>query len=295
MFTNIEIGELINNINFKKEIIEYLLQSVDINSLNCNEITNLNYLEDIINNNYKIIKNYFGEDYIFVSKKIKDMYIICIIELCNFKNIDYNNLKIYSLKCILSKKSFNGNIFSCRLIKEKNKSIFYINKIYFLFGVKNEFNNLENFDLKKIDIFTISNNSKIIEFKICDFYLKNELDNLLKEENISSLDFINNFKIYRLYINNFDKIGNEIIIFGKLIDTDIVELFTYNKLNNLQRLNIAHIPDIKTSHFINSLQENKLFKFKVKYDRNFNKFIPLNICSDTNDKYTLFEDINTFI
>merc|ERR1711908_14709 len=96
-----------------------------------------------------------------------------------------------------------------------------------------------------------------IFFKLNKIFNLDDLSNLIKQKipnskfKFSSIDFISkdSSKTFRYYLNNQDYEKKTSIMYGKLIDTDVIELFSidYEDNNKIKRIGIAHIPDIKTS------------------------------------------------
>ena len=74
------VGYKINNYLFKKKIINYLQSNVDNYKFNYNTITSEDDLLTIKNNSYIVIPNIVGDDYIFISVKLQDMFYVVLIE-----------------------------------------------------------------------------------------------------------------------------------------------------------------------------------------------------------------------
>jgi len=78
------VGYKINNYLIKKKIINYLLNTVEPYHFNYTEIINENHLMNIKNSQYFVSPNIRGEDFIFVSKKINNIYYCVIIKKKKF-------------------------------------------------------------------------------------------------------------------------------------------------------------------------------------------------------------------
>ena len=295
------IGYTIDNYINKKNIINYLFENIDIYKLNNYIIKNNDDLLFIHNNNYYLVENIYGDDYIFITKKIKDIYYVVLIEkkTINFEHLNYNDLNIISIKIRLKLECYNGCIFDGRIVNLGGCYSFIINKVYKLYG-----ENMVNIKIDDIfkkceqfinDSYIIDSHMNIINFKLCKLHDINNFKILYeKKKNISSFDFINeNYqKTYRYYLNNIDNDLKNVIIYGKLINTDVVEYYSYDKNNILQRIGISHIPNLKISKLVNENLNDNLRKIGCKLDYRFKKFVPIIIYNDDDDiKITKFEEV----
>lgn len=285
------VGYKINNFLTKKKIIDYLFKNVNENKLKNNLITSENDLINIKNLNYNILPNIVGENYIFIAIKIKEIFYSVLINKNSLDdNINYNKLDIISIKIRLKHEVYKGSILDGRIVNLGGCNVFIINRVFKLNGnlleqytLNESFNFLKDFINKS---FIIDTNMTAILFKLNKIYKINEI-NILKNKlstskfNFSSIDFIhpNNKNIYTYYFSKQDITNNEVIIYGKLINVDVIELFTNSKnINKIKRIGIAHIPDIKTSRLCNQhISNNKLNILKCKLDFRFKKWIPLEI------------------
>jgi len=290
------VGYKINNYLLKKKIINYLDSNVDKFKLTENLILQEDDLLTIKNSSYVAIPNIVGEDYIFVSVKLQDIFYVILIEkktLKNMENINYNDLNMISIRIRLTSDVYKGTIFDGRIINFGGCSGFIINKIYKLYGKDIQDNSIyETYkDIEKFieESYIIDSNMNSILFKLNRIYELNELDKLINEKipnskfEFSSIDFIAEdlSKTYRYYYTNQDLQLKEAIMFGKLISTDVIELFTKDENNKIKRIGIAHIPDIKTSRLCNEhISSSDLNLLKCKLDYRFKKWIPYEICSD---------------
>ena len=293
------VGYKINNYLIKKKIIDYLQNNVDLFRLENNLILNEDDLLKIKNEEYVIIPNIVGEDFIFISIKINESYFVVLIEkktLNDFKNINYNNLNIINIQIRLKIDTYNGTIFDGRIVNLGGCCAFIINKIYMLNG-----NNLIN---KKIDeiyklaedfiseSYVIDPNMNTILFKLNKIYELSEINMLVNEKipnskfEFSSLDFIDSKcnKTFRYYYTNQDYENKTATMYGKLINVDVVELFSKDENDKIKRIGIAHIPDIKTSQICNQyLSTSKLTSIKCKLNYRFKKWVPEEIFLENKD------------
>jgi hypothetical protein len=297
------VGYKINNYLIKKKIIDYLQDNVDVYKFNNNVILSEDDLLTIKNDEYIVVPNIVGDDYIFVAVKLKESYYVVLIErksLSNFQDINYNNLNIISIQIRLKSETYNGTIFDGRVVNLGGCCAFIINKIYKLYGkdmeketIYDAYQLTENFIS---EAYFIDPNMNTILFKLNRIYELNEIDNLINNKipnskyKFSSLDFISSdlSKTYRYYYTNQDCKNKTAVMFGKLINVDVVELFSQDENNKIKRIGIAHIPDIKTSQICNQyVSESNLSTLKCKLNYRFKKWIPEEI-------YVKEHDTNTY-
>ena len=99
----------------------------------------------------------------------------------------------------------------------------------------------------------------------------------------SSIDFIASdlSKTFRYYYTNQDYEIKEAVMYGKLINVDVIELFSEDSNKKIKRIGIAHIPDIITSRMCNEhISTSELSLLKCKLDYRFKKWIPQEIHLD---------------
>lgn len=301
------VGYKINNYVIKKQIIDYLLNNVDQFKLKVNNITEENNLLDIKNNNFLISPNIVGDDYIFICKKLKDKFYVCLIEkkTIDFKN--FNKINMISVKIRLKLKSYEGCIFDGRIVNLGGCCAFIVTKPFMLYGkvIECNFNNYLD-TLKEFinDSYIIDPNMNCILFKINKFYQVNEVNILVNEVipksnfKFSSLDFINSdmSSTYRYYFTNQDNDLKYAYLYGKLINTDVVELFTYDCENKLRRIGIANIPNVHTSKICNEYVSSKDFTvIYCKFDYRFKKWTPLELDLDNKKDLDSYEDVTNMM
>ena len=287
------VGYKINNYLLKKQIINYLESNVDIFKLCDNIIIEEENLLTIKNESYVAIPNIVGEDYIFIAVKLQDIFYVILIEkktLQNMKNINYNELNMISIRIRLSIDVYKGTIFDGRIVNLGGCSAFIINKIYKINGDDMSHNTIhETYKLAENFIdesYIIDSNMNSILFKLNKIYELNDFDKLVNEKipnskfKFSSIDFIASdiSKTFRYYYTNQDHDIKQAVMFGKLISTDVIELFSTDENNKIKRVGIAHIPDIKTSIICNNhISESELSLLKCKLDYRFKKWVPQEI------------------
>lgn len=298
------VGYRINNYVLKTKILEYLLNNVDRFKFNVNNISEEANLLDIKNNNFLFCPNIVGDDYIFISVKLKDCYHACLIEK---KTIDFNNfnkINVISVKIRLKMDAYEGCIFEGRIVNLGGCCAFIVSKPHMLYGEILEENNVKS-NLNKINKFIkesyiIDSNMNTILFKIAQILDIDELESFVNETmqnskfKFSSIDFINNdlTKTYRYYFSNQDIDNKYSYLYGKLINVDVIELFSYDKSGKLRRVGIANVPNIKTSKMCNKFVSSKDFsKLYCNFNYRFKKWTPLEIIIDESQEMTSYEDI----
>lgn len=310
MTTKIEfgnnIGYKINNYVIKKKILDYVVKNVEFYKMKYHLIESEDDLLDIKNNDYILLPNIVGDDYIFISCRIKEVYYVVLIEkkTIDFKNLNYNNINMICVKIRLKLETYNGTIFQGRIVNIGGCCVFIINQVYMINGINNinynDFNNVDNF-IKSSYIY--DDNMNVILFKVNRSYNVDKINYLIKDKllnskyKFSSIDFISNDKTYRYYFNSLDFEKKECILYGKLIDIDVIELYSNNINNNIKRIDIAHIPDIKTSRICNKHISNKdLTIIKCHLDYKYKKWIPNEIIFDNVnvDNYEKIIDMMTY-
>lgn len=301
------VGYKITNYVIKKQIIDYLLNNVDQFKLISNNITEENNMLDIKNNDYLISPNIVGDDYIFICKKFKDKYYVCLIEkkTIDFKN--FNKINIISVKIRLKIKSYEGCIFDGRIVNLGGCCAYLITKPFMVYGKLIERNFKNSLDCLKEFVnesYIVDPNMNSILFKINKFYNVEEIEELVNDIipkskfKFSSLDFINNHlnSTYRFYFTTQDHDLKYANLLGKLINTDVVELFTYDSENKLRRVGIANIPNIYTSRICNEHVSSKDFTtIYCKFDYRFKKWTPMELDLDNSKQLNSFEDVSNMM
>jgi len=304
------VGYEISKYDLKSKIFNYLINNISNYVLNNNFISNKDNLNELLDKDYKILPNIVGEDYIFLCKKLNDKYYVVLIEKNSFdlNNINFNKINIISLKIRLNSKCYNGTIFDGRLVNLGGVNVFIINKVLMLYG--NKLNGLKIKDkFEKVNDFIdnsymIDSNMNSIIFKLNMLYDISEFNKLITDKLVnskykfSSIDFIKSDfeKSYRLYFSNQDCNSNFVNILGKLIDVDVIELFTKDDNNKVRRIGIAHIPDISTSLLCNKyISSNELCNLRCKFNFRFKKWVPLKIINNKKFECTKYEIVEKYM
>ena len=304
------VGYEILKYDIKSKIFNYLVESVSKSKLESNLIRNECNLNELLDNDYSILPNIVGEDYIFICKKLNDKYYVVLVEKNSFdlSNINFNKINIISLKIRLNLKSYDGTIFEGRLVNLGGTNVFIINKVFMLDGSR-----LDNLALDDIyektnefidNSYILDTNMNSILFKLNRVYKIYEFDDLLSNKlksskyKFSSIDFVkSNFEnTYRLYFSNQDYNSNFVNILGKLIDIDVIELYAKDNMNKIRRIGIAHIPDINTSLLCNKfISKNELSNLRCKFNFKFKKWVPLKVINEKYFECAKYEDINNYM
>ena len=80
-------------------------------------------------------------------------------------------------------------------------------------------------------------------------------------------------------------------MYGKLLNVDVIELFSKDENEKIRRIGIAHIPDIKTSQICNQyVSGSQLTTIKCKLNYRFKKWVPEEIFLEDKD-INSYEDI----
>lgn len=288
-------GYKINNYSIKEKLLNYLIENIEISKLNLKKIETEKDLLNIKNNKYYIYPNILGDNYIFLAKKIKNIYYSVLIDISkidNFFNINYNNVNIISLKIRLCEDIYNGTIFDGKLINLGGVSNFIINVCYLLKG--NEILKLSN-QAEKLNQFLnesiiFDSNMNVIEFMMNKIYNLDEIDYVVNNKiknsrfNITSLTFIpesSNIK-YIHYICEVSEKNIKKYFLAKHIRSDVISLYAIDNTER-KKIGIAHIPNIKCSKLCNQfISKNDYTKVLCKLNINFKKWQPIEIIP--NDK-----------
>ncbi len=304
------VGYKTNNRSIKDEIVSYLSKSVDSYKLDYNIIESENDLINIKNNESLLLPNIVGDDYIFVAKKIREIFFLAFIEkkTLDLNNLNYNDLNIINAKIRVKKNVYNGTILDGRIVNLGGCTSFIINKIFKLNG-----EDMEKYSLNEChkltetfinESYIIDSNMNSIFFKLNKIFKLEDISNLVNKNiteskfKFSSIDFIskNSSKTYRYYFNNQDYQKKVSIMYGKLIDTDVIELFSTDfDDNKIKRIGIAHIPNIKVSLICNNhISDKTLNVLKCRLNYRFKKWEIEEILSD-DTKVDDFNHINNLL
>lgn len=232
--------------------------------------------------------------------------------------INVKNINIIKIKINPSNSIFNGTIFDGKLIRKDNKYYMMIKDCYIMMGnsiINMEMKDKMKYINSIINNQFSDNECKNFKFKINRLYEYSELDNIINniipkcEIDTMGLIFYPKFsgmttifmerKVEKVEIkNNVQNIDNNsyhliknIVEFlsereysyekGKIVKliiekTNITDV--YNLYDKSERIGIAHIPNLKTSLYLQkNITNNNKYKINCVYNNKFKKYIPLKL------------------
>ena len=300
------VGYKINDYSTKKKILDFLLNNIEPYNFKYDNISQEKTLLKIKNTQYFVAPNIFGDDFIFIAIKINGVYYNVLVNksfINDIKNINYNNVIMLSIKIRLCNNSYNGTIFDGKIVNLGGCSVFLINDSFMLYGENLLDNSITDRYAKTNkfldESYIIDNNMNVIDFRLNKLNkiddIKDLVYNRMKKSkyNFDSLIFIpkTNKEKYIYNLTNINNINLEKVMYGKKIDTDVIELYTKDQENELRRIGIAHIPTIKCSKICTEHITDKLTVIKCKLNTNFKKWEPIEIFLDNNISVSPFEEI----
>jgi hypothetical protein len=294
--------------NLYPQVLDKIYSNVNFQKIRYQILNNKSYLEEIKSSKHYITPHFQGYNYLLVFMVINNVkYNLLIMKNLKFWKEQNNmqDIKIYKFDTNNSYIDYSTiSIFDGKMINNSNKSSFIINDIY------NK--TMENLTLpEKLDqVNNILNKIKVndnhnFDCKVCRLYNFSELPDLVfnklktTELKINGLMFLPEYTgKYYIYTNDteFDELknnsNNNVTITIKKTNTnseiefymkktnvpDVYELYD-NDETNLVKEGIAHIPNMKTSHYFRNIFQNKnMIKINCIKSDKFNKWIP--ICDD---------------
>ena len=294
--------------NLYPQVLDKIYSNINFQKIRYQILNNKSYLDEIKSSKHYITPHFQGYNYLLIFMVINNVkYNLLIMKNLKFWKEQNNiqDIKIYKFDTNNSYIDYNTiSIFDGKMINNSNKSSFIINDIY------NK--TMENLTLpEKLDqVNDILNKIKIndnhnFDCKVCRLYNFSELPDLIfnklktTELKINGLMFLPEYTgKYYIYTNDneFDELknnsNNNVTITIKKTNTnseiefymkktnvpDVYELYD-NDETNLVKEGIAHIPNMKTSHYFRNIFQNKnMIKINCIKSDKFNKWIP--ICDD---------------
>lgn len=293
-------GLIINDLEVKTKIIDYLFNSINLSSYRFKMLESLEHLKFLKNNPHYVSPNFNGFNYFLIFTKINKSSYCVLIDKKKFSyhkdKLNIKFTKIIKIKIMTSSSMFNGSIFDCKLIRNKEKYHLLIKDCYKLMGndlVKMELLDKMNY-LNNVLPNTIESNN-YFDIKINKLFKYDELENLINKiipnsklnvqgiifypvysgisiiytninKNKNKINITTNEKIsnttYSL-ITDIDKIlKNRIYSYESNGKKDFFEMEktdisdVYNLYKDEERIGIAHIPNIKISSYCRELFEN---------------------------------------
>jgi hypothetical protein len=294
--------------NLYPQVLDKIYSNVNFQKIRYQILNNRSYLDEIKSSKHYITPHFQGYNYLLVFMVINNVkYNLLIMKNLKFWKEQNNmqDIKIYKFDTNNSNIDYTSiSIFDGKMINNSNKSSFIINDIY------NK--TMENLTLpeKLEQVNNILNKIKVndnhnFDCKVCRLYNFSELPDLIfnklktTELKINGLMFLPEYTgKYYIYTNDneFDELknnsNNNVTITIKKTNTnseiefymkktnvpDVYELYD-NDETNLVKEGIAHIPNMKTSHYFRNIFQNKnMIKINCIKSDKFNKWIP--ICDD---------------
>lgn len=294
--------------NLYPQVLDKIYSNVNFQKIRYQILNNRSYLDEIKSSKHYITPHFQGYNYLLIFMVINSVkYNLLIMKNLKFWKEQNNmqDIKIYKFDTNNSYIDYSTiSIFDGKMINNSNKSSFIINDIY------NK--TMENLTLpEKLELVNdILNKIKIndnhnFDCKVCRLYNFSELPDLVfnklktTELKINGLMFLPEYTgKYYIYTNDteFDELknnsNNNVTITIKKTNTnseiefymkktnvpDVYELYD-NDETNIVKEGIAHIPNMKTSHYFRNIFQNKnMIKINCIKSDKFNKWIP--ICDD---------------
>jgi hypothetical protein len=265
---------IINDLDIKSKIIDYLFNSVNLSNYRFNMLDDLQQLNFLKNNNHYISPNFKGYNYFLIFTKINNLSYCVVIDKKKFsyhKNkINIKLVKIIKLKIMTSSSIFRGSIFDAKLIFNNGKYFMLIKDCYRIIGN----------DLTKMDL-----NEKMT-------YLNNILTN-----QISNCPYFD-IKINKLFeYDKLEKLVNEIIPSSKL---DIQGLIFFPKYSGVQiifannkkqnKVEINTNENIKNTSYDMIVNIDKILKERIySYEKEGKKDKLTLQKTDISDVYNVFD------
>ena len=283
-------------------VLTKLYSLINLQKIKYQIINQPNHLDELLKTKHYVIAHFQGNNFLFFMCMINNKKFNIFISKKELKyfvqqNI-LNDLKLYTIDCNLDipNSYYNNTLLDGKIISDKN--IYNIYEVYYMEG-----NNVQNINLKiKLDnLNLLINKIKIKEqiiFKICKLYDYSEVPDLLfnklkiSELKINGLIFLPEFSNkYYIYTNDqeFEDLKHKNVIQKSISNKKENEFFMkktnlpdvyelYDDLNKKSK-SIAHIPNIKTSHYFRTIFKDKnIVKVNCLKSEKFKKWIPL--CDD---------------
>ncbi len=289
------IGYLIREFKMKNHIVNYLYNTIDLSQYKTQFIETGITLKQLKDNPHYVTCNYEGFGYYLVFKKIMSRYYCVLIDKRYVKydgsNVNYNFIKIISVKLRAKERVYQGTIFDGKVIKSGDQSIFLINDCYLLAGTDVKEDPMKK-KIKMLDSFINESiihdiNLQPFTLKICKLYNYDELIDLAynkipnSKADINGLLFLPKKSGQQYLFQEGRQIIEEKRTFAKFQVKktnipDVYDMYLYNEDEDLVRRGIAHIPSMKCSHFCKRLFDDKnSYTMKCEYYPKFRKWIPI--------------------
>ena len=324
---------IINDLDFKNKVIDYLFNSIDISKYRYNMLDSMQQLNFLKLNEHYISPNFKGYNYFIIFNKYNNIPYCAVVDRKNLSyhrdKVDIKKIPIFKIKVMTSPSIFRGTILDCKL----SKNIMIIKDCFQVMG-----NTIIDMDMIEkmiyIDSIIINQFQKDycsnFTFKINKLYQYNMLNELIKNiipkcsidiqgliflpkqsgisiifidkvnqpletkveinttklENISNESYhmihdLKNFLLSRTYSYELNGKKKNLLVERTEI-TDVYNVYDTNTLlpeysnNTSEKLGIAHIPNMKVSHYCNKHIKEKEICMCI-FHNDFNKWIPLKV------------------
>lgn len=300
-------------------VLDKIYNSIDLQKIRYQLINNKVYLDNIKSSLHWITPHFQGYNFLLGFVRLNGIkYNILVFKNLKNKKEQNNmsDLKIYKFDVFENTPdilySGNGSFFDGKLIQSSNRSSFIIHDMYMLEGKSTQQMTLQN-KLSIVD--QLLNKFKPCEIynfdcKVCRLYTFSELPDLIFNKikqtdlKINGIIFLPEISSkYYIYTNETEfeeiKMSSSPVItttikqtlsevefyMKKTLMPDVYELYyqetddSTQNLHNLSKEGIAHIPNMKTSHYFRKIFRDKnIVKVNCIRSEKFNKWIPL--CDD---------------
>jgi hypothetical protein len=216
---------------FKKQLIDYIYQSIDISKFKYEILQYYTELSQLLKQKYFVSANFSGSNCLYIFTKIKDKYYSYLIDRktlsYNVSKINFDNIKMINTKVKLDPSIYLGTIFDGIFVQNKNEKMFIITDVFLFKG--QDFTNT-HIDTKLHSIFA---------------YLKSNYDESDKENNII-------LTVNKLYeFNKTEHLINNVI--PKMKDMSVRGICFYPEMSNTKLIylfgNENKETDISQSNF----------------------------------------------
>lgn len=242
-FGNDSVG-LINDLDLKNKIIDYLFNTIDLKNFRFNMLENMKQLEVLKNTPHFVSPNFRGYSYYLIFTSINNIQYCVAIDKRKLsyhkEKINLRQVLIYLIKINTFKNIYRGSIFDAKLVKHENNYYMLINDCFVLMG-----NNLLKMNLnekmKYINgiISNKINNSSCnnFTFKVNKLYEYSELENLINniipacKLDINGIVFYPEYSgISKIFINKPKKVKEKI----EYISNENVSNETYKLISDFK-------------------------------------------------------------
>jgi hypothetical protein len=192
-------ANLIQDNKFKKEILNYLFDRINLNDFRYHMLNSISKLKYLATNDHYILPNFSGKNYLLIFCKIRNIKYSVFIDRKKLKykldDIDLSEVLCINLDFKCNDNIFNGTIYDGKMLKDNDNNFTYlINDCFYLAG------------------------DSIIDVELFEKF-KN-IDNTISSKFHSVPSPCFNFKYNKLY--NYRDLQ-------KLIETDM-KIFTFNPI-----------------------------------------------------------------